>query len=514
MPAKNSSPRETKLARLERENLQVTQSLEFFQERLAELELSLEDLNWTRLTSELSREFSREGLKRLFALSRYHYLKNPLIKRAVEIQKCYVFALGLEIEAEDKTVNQIIQDFLDDPRNRVEFTGHVARGQKEVDLQVLGNLFFVHFMGPDGTVTLRTIPVEEIQEIITNPDDSREHWYYRRQWTQRTYSRTGQPIDTPMTAYYPAITYAPRAKRMMLGGFPVLWDSPVRHIKEPGLSDMKWGVPATYAAMDWAKAHTEFLSDWASITKALARFAWDLSVKGGAAGIAAAKSKLGTKLATSGTITADTNPPPVTASTFVRGDGTEMKPIKTAGSTTSSDEGRQLKLQVSAGMGIPEHMFGDINSGNLATAKSLDRPTELQFRDRQAMWTEVIQAMLNYVIDCKIQAGELGEAVDRTINVTWPPILEHDKLADVNAIVQAATLGGYTKSGTLPDIEITRLLAQALGIVDVDDILKAMPFDADGMLPEPEPAPVDPKSPQARVAEAVRRLRDQMKLAA
>jgi hypothetical protein len=29
-----------------------------------------------------------------------------------------------------------------------------------------------------------------------------------------------------------------------------------------------------YAALDWARAYKEFLEDWASIAKALSRFAW------------------------------------------------------------------------------------------------------------------------------------------------------------------------------------------------------------------------------------------------
>ena len=70
-------------------------------ERLAELELALEDVGWVRLGMEGEREFSREGLDRIMQIARYSYLKNPLINRGVEVQRLYVFGQGVNIRAED-----------------------------------------------------------------------------------------------------------------------------------------------------------------------------------------------------------------------------------------------------------------------------------------------------------------------------------------------------------------------------------------------------------------------------
>ena len=59
--------------------------MELLQERLAALELALEDVGWVRLGMEGEREFSREGLDRIMQIARYSYLKNPLINRGVSV---------------------------------------------------------------------------------------------------------------------------------------------------------------------------------------------------------------------------------------------------------------------------------------------------------------------------------------------------------------------------------------------------------------------------------------------
>ena len=91
---------------------------EILHERLAALELALEDANWMKLTMDGDREFSRTGLRQITELSRLMYLKNPLIQRSVSVQALYVWAQGMTVRAKDKEINQVIQDFWKDPKNQ------------------------------------------------------------------------------------------------------------------------------------------------------------------------------------------------------------------------------------------------------------------------------------------------------------------------------------------------------------------------------------------------------------
>src|ERR1700752_1132776 len=119
---------ETSISQLhEVERSQFQETLTLFQERIAELELALEDTGWLRMTIAGEREFSREGLRKLCRIARLSYLKNPLINHGVRIQANYVWAQGANIFSPNKQVNALVQKFMNDRRNLLELTGHQAR---------------------------------------------------------------------------------------------------------------------------------------------------------------------------------------------------------------------------------------------------------------------------------------------------------------------------------------------------------------------------------------------------
>ena len=473
------------------------------EERLAELELALEDQEWLKLSLTGEREFSREGLGKIVRLSRLMFLKNPLINHAAEVTGHYVFGQGVTVQHADERLNDVWQAVWDDPKNAVELTSPEAMFAKERELEETGNLFFAAFTNmSSGRVRLRSIPVEEIRDIITDPDDSKQPWYYHRVWTQRTidgrYSLHGSQRSEERQAYYPAMGYYPvgAERRDAIGGHPVLWNSPVHHTKIGGSALMKFGVPEFYAALDWARAVKEMLEDYATTHRALARFAWSLTV-GSKKKVAEAKTKLGTTLGSSSGSGAETNPPPGVASTFIASEGADLKPIQTKGMAPAPDEGRMLGLMVAAATGIPYTiLFGDADVGNLATAKTLDRPTELKMLARQIHWTGTWRALSDYVMLQAVGAlsGPLhalgnvmhdpedasrtliwkaGAEVEPRLDVDWPAILERDIGELVGAIVSAVTLEGKARSELFDDELVIRLLLVALGEDDIDEIIAA-----------------------------------------
>lgn len=207
------------------------------------------------------------------------------------------------------------------------------------------------------------------------------------------------------------------------------------------------------------------------------------------------------------------------AGTFVANQaGANLEAIPKTGATVSAEDGRRLLLMVCAATGLPETFFGDVSVGTLATANSLDRPTELKFRDRQQLWHDIHWDILQFAVDMAIMTGALPgkqaaeadaigepgedavewvlappeewqgkpedkpEEGDRSIDITFPPILEHDVAAAVDAAVKAVTLGG----STLNDVIITpeqaaRLVLTAAGVDDVEEWLdEIFPVDEEG----------------------------------
>jgi hypothetical protein len=443
--------------------------VELYESRIGQLEIQLQEQGWMKLDEGAGREFSREALGKIVELARVNYLKNPLINRAVEIGALYVWGQDVSVSAEDEDVQAVVDRFWRD--NRRVLTGQQASRLLEVELEVTGNVFLALF--PEqitGQVRVRTVPMEEIREIITNPDDRYEPWYYKRTWTQRPVDG-GKPVE--MTAYYPDWQYQPSAKPEKVGDHEVRWDAPVLHVKAGAFPHWTWGVSEVYAALDWARAYKQLLEDDATRSRALARFAWSLSTKGGSGGIAAAKTKLGTTLRGAN---GETNPPPASGSTFIAGDGVSMDPIKIAGATLPPDHSRPARQMASAALGIPDHFF-DANQSNLATSKTLDRPTELRYTERRGMWVDVLTDLLQWVIDRDLEAPRglapknLTEE-QRKVELAFPSLLERDAREVVGAIVDAATLSGRTAAGTIAEETLSRELMVALGIDDVDGELE------------------------------------------
>jgi hypothetical protein len=483
------------------------------QESVAELELALEDQGWTRMLWTSAQEFSRSGLRTINDVARTMWLKNPLIKRGVDVQTHYVFGQGVSITAQDEAVNEIVQAFLDDAKNQAELTNAQAMQTKERELQLFANLFFVFFTdrAQGGRVRIRTIPVNEIDDIICNPEDAKDPWFYQRTWVQTDLDGT----QRSQTVCYPDWRHVGRKERTVRG-HPVDWDTPVYHVRVNALGDMRFGVSEVYSAIDWALAYKNFLEDWATLSRAYSRFAHKLTLAGaGSTKVAAATAQI------------EAAGRPMAGSTFVAGEGVDLAPMRIGGANVQAEDGRRILLMVCAALGLPESFMGDVSVGTLATAKSLDRPTELKMVARQTLWGDVFDAILQFVIVQAVRYGELpgrvtaeddgtpavtlgvdpetGKERSTAITVQWPPILEHDVAASIESIVKAATLGGSASAGTIPDERyLTRLLLSALGEQDVDALVAEMfPEDAGQQ---------ESRAVAAQMTEAVRDLRDALRV--
>jgi len=480
-------------------------------ENLSRLELALEDQGWRRLTGELSAEFTRAGLEQIIKVSRAMYLTHPLIRRGVNVTTYYTWAQGATFTATDPKVQEIIDEMMDNDFNRAELYGHQARIYTDVDQQIDGNIFIVLFTNEYGDVSVRTIPVEQIQEILTREGDSRIVTFYRRVWAEDIFDeKTGGVRTVQKEELYPDWRYHPDMKRESFGDIKVNWNAPIIHQRTGGLKNMKFGIPETYSALEWARAYKGFIEDWHTLVKSLSRFAWQGKTKGRKIKRLREKLQEGTEQRSEeGEETADDDIPgrrPV-GDMWIGKEGDDIKAIPKSGATVGSEDARPSRLMVASAMDLPDtFLSGDVDIGNFATSKTLDRPTELGFKNRQTLWSSLDADIFRYAIDAKVRAMELPgrserdprtgmnlivPGVDPTVAITFPPILEDDKKANVDAIVAAATLEGRASAGTLPDELTSKLLLEALGVEDIDQAIKDLPED------EAE-----------QVAEALERLRE------
>lgn len=478
-----------------------------FQEKISELEYELEERGWDRLYGSMDLEFSRDALRRIARESRLFYMKNPLVKRAIDLENSYVFGQGVTIEADQETVDAVIQSFIADELNRGELTTPRAMVSQNTDLKIDGNLFLCFFKNGVGDLRVRAVPFDEIQDVISNPQDAKEPWYYLRRRVPRS-SLLGEIAASEPDRLHPDWQYTPQQRPPSYKGIAIDWDHPVYHVAVNRLSGQRFGLSEVYAAQDWARAYNEFLANWATITRSLARFAWKIVTKGGADQRALVKGKLDSGIMAGG----DTyTPAPSAGSVHIETAGAaDLQPIKTAGATTSPSDGRRLLLMVCAAMGFPETFFGDAQVGTLATAKSLDRPTELAMLGRQRLWSEIMENVCTYVVEMKARSGtvdglggeevlddwdelkwvysddpETGEPLNVHVSIDFPDVVERSVTERVDAVVKAATMGGLGSfAGTIDPEYTTRQLLIALGEKSVEEVMEQL-------FPAEAPPPVD-----------------------
>jgi hypothetical protein len=414
-----------------------------------------------------------------------------------------VWGQGVEVSGRaagksgEQDVNAVIQQFFNDPANRRTFTGHQARLAAEHCLGTDGNLPILLFTKPStGRVQARTVPFEQVIEVIPNPDDASDPWYFRRQWSEMTLdTKSGTVIPTPKQALHPAIGYRPASRPPTMGSVPVMWDAPMVLVKVNAISTAaQFGIPDAYAAVDWARAYKLFLEDWARLCRALSRIAWKATTPG------RASSKVAAAIAKAPTVDPLTREPREAGATAVVPPTVNLEAVNKTGATLDSESGRPLAAMVAAGLDVPVTMLlGDPGvTGARATAETLDRPTEMAMSSRRELWTDVLLEICEYLVRESVRAQkgalkgklvvdewgkervELDGDTDATVDVTWPPIEEADPLTMVQAIVAA------DDTGKVPAKVILTLLLQALNVRHVDEIVDEM-VDDDGNWIGPDP---------------------------
>lgn len=478
--------------------------VEILKESVADLQLAMEDAGWQRLAADGEREFTRDGLGTVARTARVMAVSHPLIKRGLNLRQAYVFGQGVAVQARatgettgQQDVNTVIQAFWGDEGNRAALTGDQAQEQLERALGTDGNVFLACFTSPlTGRVQVRSVPFDEVVEVLTNPEDRKDPWFYRRQWTTRGMNEQGRLITTIRTDYYPALGYYPRSRPKFIEGRPVHWDSPVYHVKVNHLDGWLFGIGDAYAALAWARAYKDFLADWAVLVKSLSQFAWRATTNGSKA------QKLRQALARRPTGTPPAGNENTVGATAVTGPDVTLEAIPKTGATIDSESGRPLATMIAAALDVPvTTLLSDPGqTGARAVAETLNLPTRLAMQQRQTVWAETYRAVLAHVILQAVKAprGPLKGTISRdemtdrervtltgdndgddtTIEVVFPSLDD----TPVSALIEAIAKADGT--GKMPPVETLKLLLHALGVRDADEIVDAA-TDDDGRWIDP-----------------------------
>jgi hypothetical protein len=384
-----------------------------------DIELALQNVEWRREVNLSWLEFSRWGIQQLILISRLQYVKHPWIQRGINVTANYVFGRGVEVISEDDDANEVLKDFFE--RNKHVF-GQAALSDLHKQLQYDGQVFYCFF--PDdiasGQVSVRTIDATEIFEIVTNPDDTDEHWYYLRKWTARDFDPSNSATDGQRhdyEAYYPALNYdPPQGHPSTIHGKQVR-NTPVL-MQKGGVGVGKWlfDTPKCYAALEWARNGAKMLQADLTTRLALSQIAMTLTTKGGQQALEGAKQAMGTTIGPPSELW-DQNPPTVPGGIFASGPGTSLAAFDTRGAIRDPKDVAEYRNMTAIVFEIPPTWMGDMETSNMSTATTLDRPTELGMMEKQERWRTTLITVAAFVLKVSQTAvkGKLREAKHKRI---------------------------------------------------------------------------------------------------
>lgn len=455
--------------------------VETLTENLAQLELSRDDAGWMALTQQGERDMSPQGVKDRARFHRVLKAGNPLAKRGAQVRAAMVFGDGLGFTADDETVNEVIQEHVDDTTNRRVVFGATALERNENALYTDGNVFLACPTDTaTGKVTHRHIPIDEIADILTAPGDRETVQFFVRRWSET--DREGRTLTHRVA--YPHLRHMPATKhrRITTGpneSTPVDWNTPVLHVPANRDTGQKWGIADLLSVVPWVQMYRDFLTDWSRLMKSLSAVAWQVTTSNG-------------KRAQQARAEAARMDQMPAGSTAATGGDTRLESVSKSGATIDADSAKPLASMISAGLGLPviTLLTDPGQAGARATAETLSEPTRQIMRARQSLWQEEMRALLEYVLLQSVLAPQ-GKLKGRAIRSgdTLTPVLSdgasiHPRIDfpsleshDIDTLITA--LSKVREMDLAPHEVLLREALRALGVPQVDEVVAQM-LDDDG----------------------------------
>jgi len=295
-----------------------------------------------------------------------------------------------------------------------------------------------------------------------NSDDKENEMFYRRHWTDRQ--------GIPHESIYRSTDNSKGESALDKDGNTIKQTDDALVYR----SEYNDRNPLLLPALTWMKYHTKQLASYVAVDIAQGKFVLRSKVAGGQATVDAIKAKTEGKDVNDG-------------STLLENVGVDTTSFTIDKRAQNANAGARLtKLQVCSAVGIPEQYFGDLATGNLATAKTVELPMMKQFQSYQKVWADTYKDINEVVFDYnKIPVDK------QYVDMDFPAIAPEDVLQAATAIAQI--LMAFPEFAESPDVKQIALMA--LGVNDPAEVL-------DGL------GKAEESDPNIKLAKAVRAFRE------
>jgi hypothetical protein len=416
-------------------------------ETLADVEMMLDARGWNNVfeyaeDGGLSLRQVKEASKQIREL----LVGNPFVINGARVRASHVWGGGVEFSKENRTGRRArgalpadLQRLMESPAAQRYVFGNDARKELEDAAFSDGNVFI---LGQDSTKRMQRIPVSQITGDLRNPDNTEEIWAYRREWYQDPNNEDVNKRKQMVRWYYADIYDGTRKQTITFKGKSEKIETGYTVIDKVFNRQVGWayGVPDALAIIAWVKLYREFLVNGFIMSKALARFAFKVTVS----------SARGADNAST-----EVTMPGQAGATAIEGQGQSLQAISSAGSGYDFKSGGSLAAAIAAGLGVSLlALLSDpaSASGSNAAAQSLDGPARAMAVMRRRSWDDFFLRLFRWM------------GLQQKLVVTWSDLTDDT----IQRIMQAWTLIDQME---LFEAEILqREIAKLMNIADPGDI--------------------------------------------
>jgi len=356
-----------------------------------------EDQGYRSITDLKTRDLSPLTQERMFEICFFLYDTNPFAHRILEMTKDFVVGEGITFQAKDDNVQEVLQDFWDDPVNAWD----LKQGQRILELGLYGEQFYPTAVNDvDGKVKMGYLDPQSVAEIKTDPDNVE---------ILETVVKKGMGGEKGKEYDVIAMDDGRESETQgkMVGNIFAFAINKVANSTR-GRSDL-------FCLADWIDGYDQFLFNRLERSHLMNVFLWDVELRG-------MKQKDIDKWLRDQSV-------PKPGSVRAHNEFVNWKAlVPDLGAHDASEEAKLFRNQILGGAGIPPHWYAGGEGITRATALEMATPVMKRLKTRQRYFKYMITHIFKYVIDQAIINGKVGltEKVDKSFVIGMPKLLEKD----------------------------------------------------------------------------------------
>ena len=349
---------------------------ELLRESVVDRALDLEDIGWKVIEGYARNDddtgLDLDNLHKLSEKLREYAASNPWHIRGAQLRHSYVFGRGMNFVDTKPRTDKV----LDDTHNKAVLFSVDA--YESMNLACFTDAAFIVIRN-ERTNTFTSIPIAQIQGVVTNPDDAMDIWFIKRVWNS---NGKAEQVWIPLSRHKKN-TKLPTSIEGEDGStrIPVAQDKVayIKHTKRQ--TGWTWGVPDSFGAYVWTMAYSGYLQDNVKLVHALSKFAWNIS-RTSAASVDKAAAQVSR---------------PGVGGSVVQADAGSVASVGVPSAQVNMNNGQPLIAAVAASFGVP---VIDLLSSPGATGGSYGAATSLApgitkgFEALQDGWTLFFEEIL------------------------------------------------------------------------------------------------------------------------